>query len=510
MNQEIKKNIEILIRKYKSGKFREVINNAIILLKKDNNDYLWNILGLCHQNLNSYKKSIECFNNAININPQNIAAINNIGISYKNLKKYSQSEEYLKKVLLKEPNYINALVNLGNLKNETYYFDEALECYNKALSLDEKNCALYLNIANIYEINNQIEQAINYLNQSLKINPAFTKADHKLSMLKNYKLEENKQHLNEMINKLNENFITDYDKINLFFAIAKAYEDREDYKESIKFLIDGNNLQRDFLNYKTSFHEGLSNQIKLLFNSLNSKDFQKQNDIPNKIFILGMPRSGTTLVEQILSSHSQTSSISESNFLPDKILPNIYNKNKDEILNFISSNLHENYTEFLASFNINNKIIIDKTLQNFWYVGFIFIFFPNSKIIHVHRNSKDNCLSIFKNLFDMPEGWCYEQNELANYYLIYEDIMKFWNKMFPNKIFNLKYENLINNSEKEIRELIEFCGLSWENNCLKFYQNNNPIKTLSVNQANKPLYKSSINKFKFYEDKLTDLFSKLN
>ena len=93
-----------------------------------------------------------------------------------------------------------------------------------------------------------------------------------------------------------------------------------------------------------------------------------------------MPRSGTTLVEQILSSHSQTSSISESNFLPDKILPNIYNKNKDKILNFISSNLHENYTEFLGSFNINNKIVIDKTLQNFWYVGFIFIFFQTQKL----------------------------------------------------------------------------------------------------------------------------------
>ena len=510
MNNETKKNIDILIRKFKFGKFREVINETIILLKKDNNDYLWNILGLCHQNLNSFEKSIECFNNAININPQNFAAINNIGISYKKLKKYTQSEEYLKKVLLKNPNYINALVNLGNLKNETYFFDEALKYYNKALNLDKNNFSLYLNIANIYEINNEIDQAKEYLNKSLKINPSFTKADHKLSLLQNYKKKENEQHLTEMLNKLDNDLINDYEKINLYFALAKAYEDNEDYAKSIKYLMEGNKLQRRFLSYKISFHQNLSEQIKLLFNNLNLKDFEKKENNQKRIFVLGMPRSGTTLVEQILSSHSQTCSISESNFLPEKILKNIYNKNKEEISNFLNSNINDEYTEFLKSFNIDHKIIIDKTLQNFWFIGFILIYFPNCKIIHVHRNPKDNCLSIFKNLFDTPEGWCYDQDELAQYYLLYKDIIKFWNNMFPGKIFNLNYENLINDQENEIKKLIEYCQLDWEQQCLKFYENKNPIKTLSVNQANKPMYKSSINKSKYYETNLDNLFSKLN
>ncbi|OUW63094.1 MAG: hypothetical protein CBD61_03775, partial [Pelagibacteraceae bacterium TMED201] len=156
------------------------------------------------------------------------------------------------------------------------------------------------------------------------------------------------------------------------------------------------------------------------------------------------------------------------------------------------------------------KIIIDKTLTNFWYIGFIKIFFPKAKIIHVSRNPKDNCLSIFENLFDYPEGWNSDQNELAEYYLIYKNLMDFWNKLFENSILNIKYEDIILNTETNIKEIIKFCDLKWENACLEFHKNNNPIKTVSFNQANKRIYKTSVNKYELYEKELKILFSKLN
>ena len=130
--------------------------------------------------------------------------------------------------------------------------------------------------------------------------------------------------------------------------------------------------------------------------------------------------------------------------------------------------------------------------MNFWYLGFIKIIFPNSKIIHVSRNPLDNCLSIFENLFEYQQGWDCDQNELAEYYLIYKDLMEFWNKFFGQTIFNIKYEEIISNPDEKIKELISFCKLNWEEECLNFYKNDNPIKTLSVNQANKPIYKSSL------------------
>ena len=139
--------------------------------------------------------------------------------------------------------------------------------------------------------------------------------------------------------------------------------------------------------------------------------------------------------------------------------------------------------------------------------GFIKIFFPNSKIIHSYRNSKDNCLSIYKNLFLNNEKWIYDEEELAKYYLIYDDLMKFWNSFFDNQILNISYEDLINDNIRLTKKIIEYCNLNWEEQCLNHQKNKNPIKTLSVNQANQAIYKTSINSSEPYKDKLTTMFS---
>jgi len=165
------------------------------------------------------------------------------------------------------------------------------------------------------------------------------------------------------------------------------------------------------------------------------------------------------------------------------------------------------FNNFLKSFNVKSDYIIDKSLNNFWYIGFIKIFFPNSKIIHSFRNPKDNCLSIYKNLFPTNDSWLYSQEDLGEYYLIYNDLMKFWNEIFEGGIYNCKYEELINDHTNKTKEIIKFCSLNWEENCLNHQDNKNPIKTLSINQANQKVYKTSINSSKFYENKLSKLYS---
>ena len=138
------------------------------------------------------------------------------------------------------------------------------------------------------------------------------------------------------------------------------------------------------------------------------------------------------------------------------------------LIEFLKSDFENEYKEFTQSFNIQNQFIIDKTLINFWYLGFIKILFPDSKIIHVSRNPLDNCLSIFENLFDYQQGWDCDQNELAEYYLIYKDLMEYWNKLFGKTILNIKYEDVISNPKKKIEELINFCQLDWEEKMFKF------------------------------------------
>ena len=132
-------------------------------------------------------------------------------------------------------------------------------------------------------------------------------------------------------------------------------------------------------------------------------------------------------------------------------------------------------------------------------VGFIRLLFPNSKIIHCQREPKANCLSIYKNLFEADGPWCYNKKEINDYYNLYLDLMNFWDKKFPGEIYNIKYEDLILNPDAEIKKLIDTLKIGWDSNCLKFYENKNAIKTLSVNQARNKIYLSSLNLYEKYK-----------
>ena len=158
---------------------------------------------------------------------------------------------------------------------------------------------------------------------------------------------------------------------------------------------------------------------------------------------MGMPRSGTTLVEKIISSHSDVTSLGEINIVYNLLFDNIIRDNKIDTLEadkLLKKDLAKQYMVFLENFEVQNNNVADKTLMNFWFLGFIKYFFPNSKIIHCSRDPKDNCLSIYKNLFDVHQGWLYDQEDLANYYGVYEDIMKFWNKKYDKETVKHKYD----------------------------------------------------------------------
>ena len=507
MSKSLKEKISILIKKFEIGKFQDVINDSLVILKKNDNDFLWNLIGLSFQNIHQIEKSINCFENALGLNPKNFSASNNLGLSHKKLKNYNKSEECLLRSIELNPKYINALVNLGNLKNETYFFDNAISYYNKALSLNENLPIIHLNMSSVYQSLNKTNEAKEHLNKAILIDEKFTIADQKLTTLEKY--DEKNPHTKMMAYKLEKLELNENQKVYLHFGLYKVYKDLKDYEKSFYHLKIGNQLQRKLIKYDIDKHNSLSKKIKSIFSKIDLNEIQQNNGGENNIFILGMPRSGTTLIEKIISSHSNVSTISESNFIPEKVYEYL-NKDSESLKNFLKSDFRDEYNTFIKSFNIKGKIVIDKTLTNFWHIGFIKIFFPKAKIIHVSRNPKDNCLSIFENLFDYPEGWNSDQKELAEYYLIYKDLMNFWNTLFGKSILNIKYEDIISNTEKKIREMIKYCDLQWENECLEFHKNNNPIKTVSFNQANKPIYKTSVNKYELYEKELKILFSKLN
>ena len=512
MNLNTKTEVSKIINAFNSERYDFVINKTSILLKKNqNNDFLWNLKGLTFQIQKKYKLSIECLTKALQLNPKNLAALNNLGISYKNVMNYAAAEECFNKTISINSTYIKALINMGNLKNETHKFGEAIVFYKKAIDLDDKIPEAHLNLAYAYQSTGEIYSAKKHLDKTLEIDDSLTRADKMLSALINYNTDNN--HLPNMINKIKNLSLTDEKKVYLYFAIAKGLEDQRNFDESFKYLEKGNQLQRANTPYELGNTLKLANSIKSFFLSYKFKNNLNEKNEKKIIFIMGMPRSGTSLVEKIVSSHSKVSGMGELNILSNIVLNNIIKDNeidKNKIDEFMSNNLREKYMLYLESFKIKNEYVTDKSLINFWFIGFIKQFFPNSKIIHCSRNSKDNCLSIYKNLFDTHEGWFYKQEDLANYYNVYEDLMKFWNKKYVGEIYNIQYENLIKDSTKEIKKIINFCDLEWENDCLDFHNSSTAIKTLSVNQANKPIYNNSVNSFENYQEKLKVLFSKLN
>ena len=159
MSKNLKDQISTLVKKFEARQFEEVINKSIVILKKNDNDFLWNLLGLSFQNIGQLNKSIDCFENSLNLNPKNFTSLNNLGLSQKKLKNYFKAEEYLLKALEINSQYINALVNLGNVKNETYFFDKAIFYYQEALKLNKNIPLIYLNISNVYQTINKIEDA---------------------------------------------------------------------------------------------------------------------------------------------------------------------------------------------------------------------------------------------------------------------------------------------------------------------------------------------------------------
>ena len=217
-----------------------------------------------------------------------------------------------------------------------------------------------------------------------------------------------------------------------------------------------------------------------------------------------MPRSGTTLIEQILSSHPKVFGGDEVEFIPNLISQNS-NLNK---INY--KEVGKKYCDMMNKISNKFERTTDKLPINFLSIGFIKLILPKAKIIHCSRAAEDNCFSIFKNHFTSGKiKFAYNMDEIVQYYNLYWDLMKFWNNLLPKFIYNLKYENLINTNKKETEKLLKFCELDWNENCLKFYNNHRPIKTTSNTQVRKKIYTTSIKFWENYKNYLENHYKKL-
>ena len=509
---EFKNKIYIIQNLIKSKNFSTAIINCKKLLKKyPDNSYTLNLCGLALQGDKKFSMSLQYFYRALVTEPENTAALNNLANTHKALYNYDKAEEIYLRLLEIDPNNFKVLNNYANLKQTFNNFDEAIELLLKAKEIRPQDPVTLFGLSASYQSVGDFEKSKEIAEEILKLDHKKTSAHKLISGYTKYK-DRNEEHLGVMEKLLQED-LTDPQKIDLYFALGKAYEDIKDYKKSFEYLDKANFIKRKKVKYEIKNEEKVFNNIIKSFDQIDFSEFKKTPSSRRIIFIVGMPRSGTTLIEQIIAAHKEVNGAGELVYLQNIIEHNFFeelNLNKQKILEegLKQENIiEEEYFKFLDLHKFNAKIITDKAPPNFRWIGFLKIFFPNCKIIHCTRDPKDNCLSIFKNAFGSAEmEWSHSQKDIGEYYNLYLKIMNYWEKKLPEFIYEAKYESMIANSEDEIRKLINFCDLEWDLDCLNFHKKKKTsIQTVSVAQARQPIYNSSVNSSSEYSEYLKEM-----
>ena len=434
------------------------------------------------QNIESNELLFQC----LDLNPNKHLVLNTIGANFYDIDNFKQAEIYYKKSLEIKPDFLDALINLSILEQSSGNFLTAEKYLFDALKLDPDNGEIH---------------------RVISLSKKYTDAEdpHLLSML-------------SLVAKEN----SDQNKMLLNFAIAKAYDDIKDFEKASQHYLSGNLLRRkEFQNYNFLDEIKIINNLKKTFSYnyfITRKNLSSLGE--NIIFILGMPRSGTSLVEQILSSHSKVEGMGELNYLSESMnlyFPQLNYKDFERAMtnanNDVFVSMGENYLEKISRFskNTDHKIIYtDKNPINYKLIGIIHSCLPKAKIIHCARSPEDTCLSIFKNYFSqnvMP--WAYNESELSEYYRAYIGLMDHYSRLIPEFIYSVQYEELVLNSEANIKNLLTFCDLPWQSQCLDFYKNKRNVKTASVSQVREKIHSQSVKGYENYQPYFTKLFKNL-
>ena len=520
--ENLQKEIESILITYKSGNFLRAEKDCKRLIQSyKKQPFLYNLAGLILSASNKTDESLKYYLKGIDLDPNFAIIYNNIGLLFfkkggeDNIKK---AKKFYEKSISLDKEIVEPCNNLGNLYNSIGNYEQSINYYKKALEINSNFYLAHFNLASIYIARGDFDEAKKSLKICIKANPKFMQAHRSLARITTYNKTDN-VHVNQVINLLKSTDDKDINnKIELSFALGKAFEDLRDFKKSFSYYKEANKLCRKNIQFSIENEKTKIQNIKDVFNKKLFKNFEKLNNIKTSpIFILGMPRSGTTLVEQMLSNHSEVYGCDELNFIPELINKYFTDKNNNfykNYLNFDASKLDECGNEYISKINkITNSMVrsTDKLPINFLYIGFIKLILPNAKIINCVRGAKDNIFSIFKNYFtNQSLNFAYDIKELVNYYNLYQNLMIHWDETLPKFIYKVKYENLIVKPKNEIKNMLDFCNLPWEDSCLDFHKNKKSIKTASDVQARKKIYKTSVNSWKNYKTFLCGDFFKIN
>ena len=432
--------------------------------------------------------------------------------------KYGEALKHAKNLYKDHPSNSNAKKALATCLFRTDGYKESLELYDSILEEEKNNTDIYLSKGHLYKTSGDIDKAISSYKKCYEIDRYFGDSYWSLANLKTYKFTDKEiKNLTKMI--LDEN-VSKNEKIFMHFALGKAFEDLKDYQSSFNHYHLANKLKKDSSLFKyQDYIDDCNNQktvcTKDLFSTKNEWGFT--SDEP--IFILGLPRAGSTLIEQIIASHSKVEGthelpniISTAHKLNQRRVQDINSKYPDILLAMSEPELEvigKKYIDDARVFRTDKEFFIDKMPNNFRHIGLIKLILPNAKIIDIRRSSMSACFSCYKQLFAEGQEFTYDFKDLAIYYNEYVELMDHWNNVLPGKILSIKYEDVVMDLENSVKEILDYCKLPFEQNCIEFYKNKRSVKTPSAEQVRQPIYQSGLNYWKNYESYLTELKSNL-
>ena len=470
-------------------------------LRPDDSQAQYN-LGIALMKLGDTGAARDAFSAAVKLAPQNADALSALGNVERQLGELEDAAEHFRRALAISDVHVAArkgladtLNDLGVQHNQSGRSEAALELFREATRVEERNAHAQINLGILLEQVGQPDQAARAFQAAIAARPQFADAHFQLAHLHDH--ESTDEEIATM-EKLFGSARGNKDKALLAFGLAKAFQKRTDPNREFEWLARAHDVKRIDRTYDIDRTRRSFDAVKKQFRA-RSKTAGRGRGI---VFVIGMPRSGTTLTEQILASHASVFGAGETGIIA--AAARRYRSAHD------LERLALQCEDRLLGLADNAQHVVETTPANFQYSGLIAEILPESRVVHCRRNPLDTCLSIYQHPLSDAHAYAHTFENLAAYHRLYQDLMDHWQRAIPEMIFELQYEDLVNDFEKTVRSLLEFCGLEFDAACLEFHRTPRVVRTPSASQVRRPIYTDSVGRWRRYEPQLAPLIQLLH
>ena len=406
-----------------------------------------------------------------------------------------------------KPDSAAAWGGLGGAFAAAMYAEKSAEAYAKSVELAPNVPTVLMGQAHVLKTLGDLAGALKAYRAAIKARPGFGEVYWSMANLKIFEFED--REVEAMLKQLERDDLSESANIHFHFALGKAFEDKNDYDKAWQYYDAGNRRQRMTVQHEALEMENRFTRIKSVFSEELLRDRAGQGfEAPDPILIVGLPRSGSTLVEQILASHSQVEGTSELSGLA-KLASSVGQYRVDRVrypesvIDLRNRDLRaygQEYMEECQRHRVTDKpFFTDKLPNNFAHIGLLHLILPNAKVINTRRHPYDSCLGAYKQLFASGQTFTYDMLDLAHYYQQYDAMMKHWHKVLPGKVLDVHYEETVTDLENQVRRILMHCGLPFEQSCVEYHKTERSVKTPSSEQVRQPIYTRALGQWRRYE-----------